>query len=55
MAVVIYYLLYQDADNPDSTFNHQVHSWSANLAVALIVLAVVLRRLRRLGVMTHQE
>jgi hypothetical protein len=41
LAVVIYYLLYQDADNPDSDFNHKVHSWSANTAVGLIILAVV--------------
>lgn len=41
VAGVVYYLLYQDADNPDSAFNHNVHSWSANIAVALIILAVV--------------
>jgi hypothetical protein len=41
LAVLVYYLLYRDADDPDSAFNHQVHSWSANIAVALIVVAVV--------------
>jgi hypothetical protein len=40
-AVIVYTLLYQDADNPDSAFNHHVHGWSANIAVALIVVAVV--------------
>ena len=40
-AWVVYFVLYQDAGDPDSTFNHKVHSWSANLAVAFIILAVV--------------
>lgn len=42
VAVVIYYLLFQDADNPASAFNHSVHSWSANIAVGLIIVAVAL-------------
>lgn len=41
MAVIIYTVLYQGADNLDSAFNHRVHGWSANLAVALVVVAVV--------------
>lgn len=41
-AVVINFVLYLDADNPDSAFNHQVHGASANLAVALIIVAVML-------------
>lgn len=40
VAVIIYTILYQDADNPDSAFNHHVHAWSANIAVALVIVAV---------------
>jgi hypothetical protein len=38
-------VLFQDADNVDSA-NHQVHSWSANFAVGLIILAVVFAALQ---------
>lgn len=41
-AAVVYYVLYQDADDPGSAFNHQVHGWSANISVGLIIVAVVL-------------
>jgi cytochrome bd-type quinol oxidase subunit 2 len=41
VAVVIYFVLYQDADKTGSAFNHHVHSWSANIAVCLIIVAVV--------------
>ena len=41
LAWVFYFVVYQDADNPGSAFNHKVHSWSANLAVGFIILAVV--------------
>lgn len=41
IAGLIYWVLFQDADHSDSAFNHKVHSWSANIAVALIILAVV--------------
>lgn len=47
LAGVIYYLLYQDADNPDSAFNHKVHSWSANTAVGLVILAVVFAAIQK--------
>jgi hypothetical protein len=40
VAVIIYTVLYQDADNLDSAFNHKVHAWSANIAVALVIVAV---------------
>ncbi|MFC5175301.1 hypothetical protein [Nocardioides taihuensis] len=39
-ALLVYYLLFQHADDPSSFFNHRVHSWSANLAVACIIVAV---------------
>ena len=47
VAVVVYYVLYQDADDPDSAFNHQVHSWSANISVGLIIVAVVLAAIQK--------
>lgn len=40
--VLVFYVLFRDADNPDSAFNHQVHGWSANIAVGLIIVAVFL-------------
>jgi len=40
LAVIMYTVLYQDADDLDSAFNHKVHAWSANLAVALVIVAV---------------
>jgi hypothetical protein len=43
----IYYLLYRDHDNPDSAFNHEVHSKSANIAVGLIILAAVLAAVQK--------
>ncbi|HEX5087996.1 MAG TPA: hypothetical protein VFV89_09310 [Nocardioides sp.] len=46
-AWVFYFVIYQDADNPHSAFNHKVHSWSANLAVAFIILAVVFAALHK--------
>lgn len=40
--VAVLYWLYRDADDPDSAFNHQVHAWSANIAVGLVIVAVFL-------------
>ncbi|HEY2879025.1 hypothetical protein [Nocardioides sp.] len=40
LVVIIYTVLYQDADNLDSAFNHKLHAWSANIAVVLIIVAV---------------
>jgi hypothetical protein len=40
VAVIIYTVLYQDAVDPDSALNHQVHGLSANIAVALVIVAV---------------
>jgi hypothetical protein len=40
VALVVYYVLFRQADDPTSFFNHQVHSWSANVAVACIIVAV---------------
>jgi hypothetical protein len=39
-ALLVYYLLFRHADDPKSFFNHQVHSWSATIAVACIIVAV---------------
>lgn len=36
------YRLYLDADDPDSAFNQDVHGWSANIAVGLVIVAVFL-------------
>lgn len=47
LAGVIYYLLYLDADDPGSAFNHEVHGWSANIAVGLIILAAVLAAIEK--------
>jgi hypothetical protein len=55
LAVLVYWLLFWDSNNwpmppweagddtvkEDSVFYHQVHGWSANLAVALVFVAVV--------------
>lgn len=38
----VYFVLFQDAEHTDSAFNHQVHGWSANIAVGLIMLAAFL-------------
>ncbi|CUR60891.1 conserved membrane hypothetical protein [metagenome] len=40
--VAVLYVLYRDADDPDSAFNHYVHAWSANIAVGLVIVAVFL-------------
>ena len=37
----VYVFLYSEADDPASAFNHDLHGWSANSAVALIILAVI--------------
>ena len=37
----VYLFLYSDADDPASAFNHDLHGWSANIAVGLIILAVI--------------
>lgn len=39
-ALLVYYQLFRHADDPTSFFNHKVHSWSANIAVACIIVAV---------------
>ena len=40
VATVIYSLLYLNADDPHSAFNHSVHGWSANIAVVLVIVVV---------------
>lgn len=39
VALLVYWWLFQDAEDPDSIFNRQVHAASANIAVALVILA----------------
>jgi hypothetical protein len=41
LAVIGYAVLYRDADDVTSAFNHDLHGWSANLAVAFVIVAVV--------------
>jgi cytochrome bd-type quinol oxidase subunit 2 len=40
--VAFLYWLYLDAEDPDSAFNQDVHAWSANIAVGLVIVAVFL-------------
>ncbi|MDR7251582.1 membrane protease YdiL (CAAX protease family) [Nocardioides sp. BE266] len=42
VVVALLYVLYLDADDPDSAFNQDVHGWSANIAVGLVIVAVFL-------------
>lgn len=42
LTVAALWWLYRDADDPDSAFNHDVHAWSANIAVGLVIVAVFL-------------
>lgn len=42
VALVVYWWLFQDADDPDSAFTRHVHAWSANIAVGLVILAAFL-------------
>lgn len=48
-ALVFYFVLFLDADDPESAFNHQVHGWSANVAVGLIIFAVILAAREKAG------
>jgi len=41
LAIVIYIVLYQDADDVSSAFNHKLHGWSANIGVFFVIVAVV--------------
>ncbi|MBZ5736671.1 hypothetical protein [Nocardioides mangrovi] len=47
IAWVVYLVLYLDRSNPDSVFNHQVHSMSANIGVGFVIVAVVLAALEK--------
>ena len=40
IAVVVYVVLYQDADDVSSDFNHNLHGWSANIGVSFVIVAV---------------
>ena len=41
MAWCLYVYLFQAVDDPDSFFNHGLHSWSANIGVGFIIVAVL--------------
>lgn len=42
VTVAVLWWLYLDADDPQSAFNQDVHAWSANVAVGLVIVAVFL-------------
>ena len=41
IAWALYVLAYQDAGDPDSFFNHELHALSANVGVGLVIVAVL--------------
>jgi peptidoglycan/LPS O-acetylase OafA/YrhL len=55
VTVAVLYWLYLDADDPDSTVNHDVHGWSANIAVGLVIVAVFLAARQNRGDPTRQR